>query len=64
MARLDTREVEIKLDTGEVLHFLASAGDSIVVNEIVTQESHTPATNPNKIKYYTLILRREADRSR
>lgn len=64
MARLNAKEVEVTLANGQVLHFLAAAGDSIVVNEIITQESHTPATNPDKIKYYTLVLRRVADNDR
>lgn len=57
--RLLASRVEVTLDTGKVLTFIKSEGDTIVVNQIDTQPTGTPYNTPQKIQYYSLILSEE-----
>lgn len=54
MTRLNVSEVQITLENGKVLHFIASAGDRITINHVLTSPTGTPASAPRLIEYYSL----------
>jgi hypothetical protein len=54
--KLPAKEVQVTLENGQVLHFIASEGDSVIVRKIVTQPTGTTFNHPEFITYYTAQL--------
>ena len=54
MARLKAKQVQITLENGKVLDFNTNLDDTVIVDEINTQETGTSAASPITIRYYVV----------
>lgn len=55
MPRLEAKEVQITLESGRVLDFQASLGDTIVVSRVETYVGSKPITG-EPLTYYTISV--------